>query len=182
MIHDVQRTFTSVWMAAYEEVLSEVDIDLFVFWEDLSAGTGSLISPATIQEFIVPYYRELTDFLKARGVDTIFIDTDGFCFDLIPLFGDAGVTGMYPIEVSCGMDLVRTREAFPDLQLMGGIPKSEIRHGRERIYHFLEPVAEVLKTGGHIPYGDHLIPPEVHWEEFKYYRERLNQMIDDCAS
>jgi hypothetical protein len=29
-----------------------------------------------------------------------------------------------------------------------------------------------------VPFGDHLIPPEVHWNEFRYYRERLNGMID----
>jgi hypothetical protein len=29
-----------------------------------------------------------------------------------------------------------------------------------------------------VPFGDHLIPPEVGWEEFRYYRGRLNDLID----
>ena len=178
LIHDVQKTFTEVWLAVYEEVLSEIDVDLFIIWEDMSAGSGSMVSPATINEFIVPYYKRLTSFLKEHGINTIFIDTDGDCFDIIHLFVEAGITGMYPIEVSCGMDLVKIRNTFPELQLMGGIPKSEIRHGRQRIDEILEPVGEVLKTGGYIPFGDHLIPPEVPWEEFKYYREKLNGMIE----
>ena len=179
LIHDVQKTFTEVWLAVYEEVLSEIDVDLFIIWEDMSAGTGSMVSPAMITEFMVPYYKRLTAFLKEHGVNTIFIDTDGDCFDIIHLFVEAGITGMYPIEVSCGMDLVRIRKTFPELQLMGGIPKSEIRHGRQRIDEILEPVGEVLKTGGYIPFGDHLIPPEVPWNEFKYYREKLNGMIEE---
>jgi hypothetical protein len=61
---------------------------------------------------------------------------------------------------------------------MGGIPKSEILKGRERIEQILKPAGEVLKTGGYVPFGDHLIPPEVHWEEFRYYRRRLNELID----
>lgn len=181
LIHDIQKTFTEIWIAVYSEVLSEIDVDLFVIWEDLSAGTGSMISPATINEFMVPYYKRLTSFLKEHGVKTIFIDTDGDCFELIPIFMEAGITGMYPIEVSCGMDLVKVRKTFPNLQLMGGIPKFEIQYGKERIDDILEPVGEVLKTGGYIPFGDHLIPPEVHWNEFKYYREKLNSMTESSG-
>lgn len=178
LIHDIQETFTRIWLAVYEEVLAQVDVDLFIIWEDMSAGTGSMVSPATIQEFMVPYYKRLTAFLREHGVKTIFIDTDGDCFDIIPLFIESGITGMYPIEVSCGMDLVRIRKTYPNLQLMGGIPKSEILHGKQRIDEILEPVGEVLKTGGYIPFGDHLIPPEVHWENFSYYRTKLNNMIE----
>lgn len=182
LLHDMQKTFTEVWLAVYEEVLSEVQVDMFIFWEDLSAGTGSMISPATIREFMVPYYKRITSFLKAHGVNIIFIDTDGYCADLIPIFLEAGVTGMYPIEVSCGMDLVKVRREFPKLQLMGGIAKSEIQYGKERIDRILQPVAHVLKTGGYVPFGDHLIPPEVHWDHFKYYREKLNGLIDTCST
>ncbi len=178
LIHDIQKTFTELWLAVYEEVLSEIDVDLFIIWEDMSAGTGSMVSPATITEFMVPYYKRLTSFLKEHGVDTIFIDTDGDCYDIIHIFTEAGINGMYPIEVSCGMDLVKIRKTFPELRLMGGIPKSEIRYGKHRIDQILKPVDEVLKTGGYIPFGDHLIPPEVPWKEFRYYREKLNGMIE----
>jgi len=179
LVHDIQNTFTKLWIAIYSEILSEVDVDLFVFCEDVSAGTGSMVSPSMIKEFMIPYYKRLIGFLKNRGVKIIFIDTDGDCFDLIPLFIEAGVTGMYPIEVSCGMDLVKVRKMFPKLQLMGGIPKSEIQYGQERINEILSPVNEVLKTGGYIPFGDHLIPPDIHWNLFKYYRLKLNSMIDN---
>ncbi len=178
LIHDIQKTFTDVWIAVYEEVLSQTDVDLFVIWEDISAGTGSMVAPSMIREFMLPYYKRLTGFLKAHGVKTIFVDTDGECTDLIPLFMEGGVTGMYPMEATCGVDIVKVRRLYPNLQLMGGIPKSEIPRGKARIDQILEPVRQVLKTGGYVPFGDHLIPPEVHWEEFRYYREKLNQIID----
>ena len=76
------------------------------------------------------------------------------------------------------MDIVKVRHEFPKLALMGGIPKSEICKGRKRIDEILAPVSEVLKTSGYIPFGDHLIPPEVEWAEFEYYRARLNELID----
>ncbi|MCK4924069.1 MAG: hypothetical protein KAS61_03795 [Spirochaetes bacterium] len=177
LIHDVQHIFTELWIAVYEEVLAQTDVDMVVIWEDISAGSGSMVSPAMMREFMLPYYQRLTSFLKEHGVRIIFVDTDGDCFDLIPLFIEAGVTGMYPIEVSCGMDLVKVRRTFPRLQLMGGIPKSEIRHGRKRIDEILRPVCEVLQYGGYVPFGDHLIPPEIGWEEFVYYRSTLNDML-----
>lgn len=178
LIHDINRTFTDVWLAVFEEVLARTDVDLFVVWEDISAGTGSMVDPATMREFMLPYYRRLTSFLTAHGVKTIFVDTDGECTDLIPFFLEAGVTGLYPMEASCGVDIVKVRKAYPALQLMGGVPKSEIVKGPARIEEILRPVREVLGTGRYVPFGDHLIPPEVHWGEFSYYRRRLNELID----
>lgn len=177
-IHDVEKTFTELWIAVYSEVLSEIDVDMFIIWEDISAGSGSMVSPSVMKEFMLPYYKKLTSFLKGQGIKIIFVDTDGYCFDIIPIFLEGGVTGIYPIEVSCGMDLLQVRDSYPELQLMGGVPKSEIRHGKRRVDEILEPVKKVLKSGGYIPFGDHLIPPGVHWKEFKYYREKLNSMLE----
>jgi hypothetical protein len=135
-----------------------------------------------VKEFMLPYYRRFISFLRGAGVKYIFVDTDGDCFDLIPLFVETGVNGMYPFEVSCGMDIVKVRQAFPELRMMGGIPKSEIALGPGRIDEILRPVAEVVRTGGYIPFGDHFIPPDVSWENFHYYRNRLNQIIDQCGN
>ena len=182
LVHDILDTFTNLWIAVYSEVLSEVEIDHVQIWEDISYGSGSMVAPAMIREFLLPYIRRLTDFFKGRGVTTIFLDTDGDCYDLIPLFMEAGVTGMYPFEANCGMDIVKVRKNFPTLRMMGGIPKSEIARGRGRIDEILEPVRKVLGTGGYIPFGDHFIPPEVHFDGFTYYRERLNELIDAAGS
>ncbi len=179
LIHDILNTFTELWIAVFSEVLKDVEIDHVQIWEDISYGSGSMVSPKVIREFMVPYYKRMTDFLISEGVDLIFVDTDGDCMDIIPLFVEAGVTGMLPFEVSAGMNVVKAREKFPDLAMMGGIPKSEITKGRERIDEILKPVEHLLHKGGYIPFGDHLIPPDVPWENFRYYRERLNDLIEN---
>ncbi|HHW00490.1 MAG TPA: hypothetical protein GXX36_13155 [Clostridiaceae bacterium] len=178
LVHDIIDTFTNLWIAVFEEVLAEVEIDHMQIWEDISFGSGCMLSDAIMREFMLPYYKRLTGFLKSHGVDLIFVDTDGYCMKIIPFFIEAGATGMFPFEVHCGMDVVKVRKEFPELAIMGGIPKSEIQKGKKRIDQILEPVKEVLKTGGYIPFGDHFIPPEVEWEDFKYYRTRLNEIID----
>jgi uroporphyrinogen decarboxylase len=181
LVHDIIGTFTDLWIAVFEEVLADVEIDHMQIWEDISFGSGSMLSDAVMREFMLPYYTKLTSFLKGRGIDLIFVDTDGYCMKIIPFFIEAGATGMYPFEAGCGMDIVKVRKEFPDLAIMGGIPKSDIQLGRRRIDEILEPVAEVLKTGGYIPFADHFIPPEVKWEDFRYYREKLNAVIDKAV-
>lgn len=181
LVHDVVGTFTDLWIQVYSEVLAQVEVDHVHIWEDISYGSGSMVSPAGIREFMLPYMKKFTSFLKGRGVQIILLDTDGDCMDIIPLFIEAGITGMYPFEWHCGMDIVKVRKEFPQLQMMGGIPKSEIALGRERIDQILQPVEQVIKDGGYIPFGDHFVPPEVDWEDFTYYRNRLNQMIDNVG-
>lgn len=178
LVHDMLDTFTNIWLAVYEEVLAQVEVDHIHFWEDVSAGTGPMISPKTVADFMLPYYKRIIDFLKQKGVNIIFVDTDGDCNVLIPMFLEVGVTGMYPFETHCGMDIVKVRKEYPHLQILGGVPKSEIAKGPEAIDQILGPVEEVLKTGGYIPFGDHFVPPDVSWDNFKYYRTKLNGLID----
>ena len=178
LVHDILNTLTEVWIAVYSEVLARTSIDHWHIWEDVSYGRGPMISLAMVREYMLPYIKRLGDFLKARGVRHILLDTDGDCNSVIPLFMEAGVTGMYPFEVHCGMDIVKVRQQYPTLQMMGGISKSEIAQGKARIDEVLRPVEAVLATGGYIPFADHFVPPDVRFEQFCYYRRRLNEIID----
>jgi uroporphyrinogen decarboxylase len=179
LIHDMLDTFTSLWIEIWEEILSYVDIDVAHIFEDVSSGKGSMISPSMVREFMIPYYQRITGFLKNHGVNVILVDTDGNCNELIPLFIEGGVTGMYPMEASAGMDILKVRKEYPGLQILGGVPKLELALGEKRIDEILVPVEEAIGRGGYIPFCDHSIPPEVQWKHFKYYRENLNRIIED---
>jgi hypothetical protein len=181
LVHDIVKTFTDLWIAIYEEVLAQTDVDHYHIWEDISFGRGSMVSDAVIREFQMPYYKRMTSFLKGRRVRHVFLDTDGDCRKIIPLFIESGITGMYPFEWHCGMRVQEIRKQFPSLVLMGGIPKSEIVHGRNRIDEILAPIAETLTHGGYFPFGDHFVPPEVGFEDFRYYRESLNRMMEKAG-
>lgn len=181
LIHDILDTFTNLWIALLEEVLKDVEIDLIQIWEDISFDKGCMISEAFMREFLLPYYKRFTSFCHNKGIDNIFVDTDGNCMNIIPFFIEAGVNGMYPFEVDCKMDILEVRRRFPELKIMGGIPKSRIKDGKKVIDEILKPVEELLKKGAYIPFGDHFIPPDVDFENFCYYRNRLNEIIDNAA-
>ena len=110
LVLDIVEHLTTLWIAIWEEVLAQIDVDVVHIWEDVSSGKGSMISPRTFRQFLMPSYQRVTEFLKGRGVSNIHVDTDGDCTQLIPLFLEAGVTGLYPMEVSAGMDVVAVRE------------------------------------------------------------------------
>lgn len=179
LLKDILETFTQLWIAIWSEVFSQVDVDVVHIWEDVSAGKGSMISKEIFQTFMTPYYKKLTGFLKSTGIKNILVDTDGNCNELIPLFMEAGVTGLYPMEASAGMDVIAVRKKYPKLQIMGGIPKLDISLGKKRIDEILEPIKFLIQRGGYIPFCDHSVPPSISWANFKYYREQLNRIIDD---
>ena len=174
-------TDTNLWIALWEEILGSVSIDVLHIFEDVSSGQGSMVSPAIIREFMLPYYKRITSFLKGRGVDVILLDTDGNCEELIPIFLEGGITVLYPMETSTGMDLIKIRKKYPSLSMMGGIPKLEIAKGNNRIDKLLITVEELLSSGNYIPFLDHSVPPEVSWENFRYYRENLNILIEKAG-
>lgn len=177
LMHDIMNHLADLWVAIYDQVLSQVSADGCLIWEDMCYKGGPLISPAMFREFMLPCYRKVTGCLRDHGVDVVMVDTDGDCWKLLPLFVEGGVSVMLPMEVNAGMDVTKVREAFPRLGIMGGMDKTKLALGREAIDGELQKVSFMLQRGGYVPHVDHMVPPDASWENFRYYREKLNQMI-----
>ncbi len=80
------------WTEVYHPLLSKIKPDCFLIWEDMCYKTGPLISPEIFKEFMLPAYKKFTALLKGNGVDIIIVDTDGNCWELIPVFIEGGDT------------------------------------------------------------------------------------------
>ena len=178
LLKDILAHLTELWIAIYEEIVAAIDVDFALFWEDMAYNKGSLISPKLFREFMSPYYKRMTDFLKSRGVRHIIVDTDGKCTELIPLFIEAGLSGMYPFEVQSGMDIVEVRKKYPELQIWGGLDKRVASQGKSEMDQELEKVVFMLERGGFIPFFDHLVPPDVSWDNYVYFRKKLKSLIE----
>jgi uroporphyrinogen-III decarboxylase len=183
LIHAINSHLCDFWIALYDRVLQDVQPDAALIWEDMCYKNGPLISPAMFEEFMLPYYKKLCGFFKDQGIDIILVDTDGDARKLLPLFLEGGVTGTFPIEVAAGMHVAELREAFPTLQLIGGVDKLALMKDKAAIDAELdERILPTLEKGGFIPTVDHLVPPDVSWENFSYYRRRLNDAIDELEA
>jgi uroporphyrinogen decarboxylase len=132
------------------------------------------------REFMTPYYLRFIDYFKQYGIKNIHVDSDGYIEDLLPLWVEVGVTGMFPFERQAGNDILRIRKDYPKFQILGGVDKRVFtaEHTFEEIDKELEVIGELLKTGGYIPHADHHVPDDACWKNFKYYRLRLNDLID----
>jgi uroporphyrinogen decarboxylase len=156
------------------KVFKSVTLDWFIFWEDMCYNHASLLSPAMFKKYMVPAYRKVCDFLRKNGVDIIFVDSDGNIDELIPLWLEGGLTGIYPMEVQSGSDVVRYRAEYgKDLCMTGGIDKKCLLKSRRDILDEIRRVMPVVESGGYIPGIDHSVPPDVSFENFNYYIAEL---------
>jgi len=179
LIHAINSHLCDFWMQLYQPILSEVTPDVALIWEDMCYKNGPLISPHMFREFCLPYYKRLTAFFRDLGVEIIHVDTDGNAWKLIPLFIEGGVTGLFPMEVAASMDVARLRQSFPRLQMMGGVDKLKLMGDIQDIdLELNQKILPTVQSGGYIPMVDHLVPPEVTWSNFTYYRNALNQAIE----
>ncbi len=182
LVKDIMSFLADFWIELWDQALAEVQVDCAHFWEDMAYRTGPMISPATFREFMTPCYQRVTGFLKDRDVGIILVDSNGNLDELIPLFLEAGLTGVWPIEVQAGNDLLAIRRRYPRLQIQGGIDKLQIAKGREAIDRELESkIPFMLQHGGYIPHLDHAAHPEISWRDFCYYRSRLQELIENHA-
>ena len=60
---------------------------------------------------------------------------------------------------------------------MRGIDKTKIKLGPPAIDAELEKVPNLIRKGGYIPRFDHMVPMDISWENYKYYRNKLNEII-----
>jgi hypothetical protein len=178
LIKDILQHLCRLWMLMAEHLTAKIEFDIAIFWEDMAGRQGSLISPLIFKEFMTPLYKELIGFLRTRGIKFFNVDCDGNIISLIPLFLEAGITSMYPFEQQAGNDIAEIRQKYPKLGIMGGIDKNILRKGKQYIDMELQKVPYLIEKGGYIPYIDHMIPPDSSWENFKYYRNKLNNIIE----
>ena len=178
LAHDIMEYRTDFMMRVMERALREVRPEWIIFWEDMAYKTASLISPAMFREFMLPRYKRLAQFAQSFGVDVAFVDTDGYVDELIPLFLEAGIRGMYPMEVNSGMDVARLRRKFGrDLLMTGGIDKRALATGPEAIEAELARCIPVALEGGYIPMVDHSLPPDISYANFQYYWRRKKELL-----
>jgi len=176
LVRDIMQHLTTLWISLWEKVAAEVQIDQVHIWEDMSGRQGSLISPAMVEEFMMPCYDRIAAFAREAGARVVSVDTDGDVSELVPLFTAHGVNFVLPFEVQAGNDIREYRRKYPDLGIAGGLDKRALAAGRSAIDREVEKAREMVRAGRYVAGFDHLIPPDVPWENYKYAAESLREV------
>ena len=178
LVEDVLDTLCDLWTDFYPRVIEDAPIDLFFVWEDMCFKTGPLLGPDMFRQFLLPRYKRLTAVLRDAGVDIIMVDSDGDPRALIDLWLEGGVTCLFPWETQMGLDITEVRRQYPTLQMIGGIDKYQLALGREAIDRELEKIPFMLESGRYLPAVDHAVPPNVSWDNYRYFCEKLRELIE----
>ena len=154
---------------------SGAHFDACAMWEDMAYRAGPLISPAHFKRYLVPHYRRISELVRAHGVDVIWVDCDGKIDDLLPLWLEAGINCMFPVEVGTwGADPVAYRRAYGrDLLMMGGFDKHILAVSKDAIAAEVERLAPLVEEGGFIGFCDHRVPPDVPLDHYLFYLEQV---------
>lgn len=182
LLHSICEYMLDVYM---NELVAAVDLlhpDILCIMEDLSGANGPMISPDIYNEFVGAYYKKLIPLLKKYGVENVFVDTDGDFSQLIPNFIESGIDGFLPMDVNAGMDIVKVRKDFPTLKFIGGYNKLCIADGKDAIDKEFERILPVIRQGGYIPGADHQVAPSTSLENYKYYIQKLNEVMHQTGA
>jgi len=178
VVADMMNHLTDLYLSLFERVVEAgVRVDVIHIWEDMSGRQGSLISPAHFRQFMTPNYARLRAFADRHGIPLMSVDTDGQPDLIVPAMMEGGVNYLWPLEVAAGCDVNVFRRKYPTLAFMGGIDKRALAIGPEAIDVELSRVRPAVQAGRYIPDLDHGIPDDVSWTNFRYYAERLRELI-----
>ena len=170
LVEEIMEQITLVVLRNLEWAAGHVDIDFGSGWEDMCFNQGPMISPADFERLMVPRYRRITELLKQHGCDIVYTDCDGNINHLVPLWLEAGVNCMFPVEVAAGSDPLPMRDRYGKrILLLGGVNKRSLIAGKEAIRKEVARIAPYVAEGGWIPHVDHRVPPDVTLENYRYY-------------
>ena len=178
LVAEIVATLAELQYTQLEAALAHCKVDFAGGWEDICFRNGPMVSPDMFRELVFPHLKRVCDLLRAHGCDVIWTDCDGDINHLVPVWLDAGLNCMFPIEVHSGSDPVALRKKYGrQILLVGGLAKYEFAKGKREIIAELKRVEQLVADGGYIPHGDHRIPDDVPYDNYRYYiREKLNML------
>lgn len=148
------------------------------YWEDICFKNGPLVDPAIFRKYVAPQYRRISDLLAAYGVDIISLDCDGCIDQLVPIWLEAGVNTMFPIEVGTwGGSLAPWRARYGRaLRGVGGVNKFVFEQDYLAVDKEIQRLRPMIEDGGYIPCPDHRLTPDAKWDVVAYYCDKLRSL------
>ena len=178
LVEDMMEQICYLETKMLKRVVKDIRVDCAMFWEDMAYKTGPLISPDMVRKFMMPRYKKITDVLHSSGIDVMWLDCDGNANELIPLWLECGINFHWPLECAAGNDAVALRKKYgKDIILGGNIDKRALLKGKDAIREeVMSKVPFLLESGGYFPGIDHIVPPDVTWENYCYFINTMREV------
>lgn len=172
LVHDMFEYWAWFLMEILDEPLRHIKVDELILNEDMAFKGQSMMSPALIEEFLLPRYLKLYQFFKERGVEAVVMDCDGYNNQILDTMYPRALDGIQPIEIAAGNDPEEILTRYPGIFIHGGVDKRELAKSRQRLRaEVATRYRSAWKHGGYIPHCDHGVPPDIPLRNFLYYVE-----------
>lgn len=174
LMHRINQDLLAFNLKALDAAVSVFTPDFMTIAEDMSYNKGPMLSKASFDEFVGPYYKQLVPELKKHGI-RVLVDTDGDVEPIIPWFKECGIEGVIPLERQSKVDVARIRENYPEWLMIGGYDKTIMHLGEDAMRKEFERLLPTMKKGRYIPAVDHQTPPDVSVENYRIYVRLLEE-------
>ena len=178
MVHDMVSHWAELSARQIDALPDDLPVDQVAWWEDMASKNGPFVSPGMFREFLQGGYHRVMSAAKKRGCVLSTVDCDGNPHDIVGNWLEEGVNIMFPLEVAAGCDPFAWRKEFGrQLRGRGGIAKAPIAWGESAIDAELERIRPLLDERGFIPHLDHLVPPDISYDNYRCYLDKKRKMI-----
>jgi uroporphyrinogen-III decarboxylase len=180
LLHDMIQTLADMTLEAIHQATRELPIDVIMISEDLAGKGGPLWGPHDLREYLMPYYRRVWELAASRGARLFDMDSDGNVNPVLDTLIECGVNCFRTMVPGAGLDIVTSRAKYGDqLAFVGGIDKYALSKGKEAIDCELEyKVPPMRQSGAAVLALDHRIPPDTPLENYRYYVQRMRELLD----
>ncbi len=175
LVEEMMETVVDLFERLCDAMFSDFVPDAVCLWEDMAYKTAPLLGAPQVRQFMLPRYRRMVAKLRQKGIPFIVLDSDGYIDELIPIWLEAGIDGVVPMEAQAGMDVWEYRKRYPRLLMLGGVDKKALAAGRGAIDREMDKIARTVQAGGLVPWFDHGLPHDVSYSDFLYFVGRLKQ-------
>jgi len=158
LVEEIYEFMADFVCVQIEPVLSQRAPDLVVLNEGATASAqGPFMSPEMYRRLAIPGLARVTEICRAAGVPHVFANCGGDLAELVPLWKDAGLDGVMPLDSATDVDALCAQH--PDLAMIGGIDRRVLEGERNEIeHHVLARAGALYAHGKAIPCADAHFP------------------------
>ena len=99
LVESMVGTWADLCVEQIRKLPGDIPIDYLSWWEDMASKNGPFVSPEQFRRFFLPAYSRVMDEVRRRGCILSIVDCDGNPGALVPLWLEAGVNILFPLEV-----------------------------------------------------------------------------------
>ncbi|MGQ9781070.1 MAG: uroporphyrinogen decarboxylase family protein [Nitrososphaeria archaeon] len=141
--------------------------------DDFTTSTGPMISPKNFREYILPNLRRLCDLVHKKGA--FFVKhKDGNINLILNEIVSAHIDGLYPLEESAGMNMVKVKADYDArVCVLGnvGLSLGGISGSDRVIEETLQCIMEASQDGGYIMTTSNVITADAQERNFMAWLE-----------